>query len=362
MRQSLSGEHLPVAVDSEQTPSGKPASTEPTTRSPATGARTLSGVLQTWGPSLALLFLVLVFSSQSEQFRTLSNFKGVLDQASVLLILSCGLTFVILMGAIDLSLEGIMGACSITVALLVTNNQNGNRFGFGGSVLAVLLGVAFGLFNGVVNTRLRIPSFITTLGTGAIGIGVATVLFAGKPPQIKDDSFRSVALKPFGVEPFVGFTRVTVLALLVLALAYLIQRFTRLGRYAYVIGGAEDIARLSGINVNRYKMGVFALSGACAGLAGIVVSAQIGQGNVLAGQDQLFATVTAVVVGGTLLQGGRGGVLHSAIGVLIVTVLQNGMILLDVEPYYQKAVRGLLIVTAVTMTTWPLRSKLRVVK
>lgn len=362
MRQPLSGRQLPLKAEADPESAGKPEKTLPATARPSTGTRTVSSILQTWGPTLALLVLVLTFASQSEQFRTLSNFKGVLDQASVLLILSCGLTFVILMGAIDLSLEGIMGACSITVALLVTNNLNGNRFGFGASVLALVVGVAFGLFNGLVNTRLRIPSFIATLGTGAIGIGVATVLFAGKPPQIKDATFRSVALRPFGVEPFVGVTRVTVLALLVLAFTYLIQRFTRLGRYAYVIGGAEDIARLSGINVNRYKLGVFALSGACAGLAGIVVSAQIGQGNVLAGQDQLFATVTAVVVGGTLLQGGRGGVLHSAVGVLIVTILQNGMILLDVEPYYQKAVRGLLIVAAVTITTWPLRSKLRVVK
>ncbi|MEO6712732.1 MAG: ABC transporter permease [Mycobacteriales bacterium] len=336
------------------------------TGEPGTATRrsrfSVSGVLQTWGPSLALLVLVLVFSAKSEQFRTLSNFKGVLDQASVLLILSCGLTFVIVMGAIDLSLEGVMGACSIAVALLVANNQNGNRLGLGGSALALLLGVAFGVLNGLVNTRLRIPSFIATLGTGAIGIGVATVMFAGKPPHVKDDYFRSIALKRFATQPFEGLSRVTVLALIVLLVTFFIQRFTRLGRYAYVIGGGEDIARLSGINVDRYKVGVFALSGACAGLSGIVVSARIGQGDVLAGRDQLFAAVTAVVVGGTLLQGGRGGVLHSAVGVLIVSVLENGMILLDVEPYYQKAVRGLLIVLAVTITTWPLRGKLRVVK
>jgi ribose transport system permease protein len=309
------------------------------------------------GPPIALVVIVIVFSLLSSQFRTLGNFQNILDAASVLAVITCGATFVLLMGSIDLSAGGVMAASAIAVALLVENNRNGNDFGFLGIGVAIAIGAALGCLSGVLVMTLRVPSFMTTLGVSAIGIGIATLMFAGVQPNISD-----VALESWAKERLLGFTYLTWIAAVCVLVGWLIQRYTRLGRYAFAIGGAEEVLGLSGVKVAPYKVAVFTLAGAFYGLGAVMVTSQLGAGLVQAGADFTFSSITAAVVGGTLLTGGRGGVLHSTVGVLLIVVLTNGLVQIGVSPYWQGGVQGLIVVIAVAAAAVPLRHRNQVVK
>ena len=330
-------------------PTGRAAATRP--------ARPWADQVQTFGPAVALLVLVLCFALASPQFRTLGNLQSILDTAAVLAVVAVGTTFVLLLGSIDLSAAGVMGACSLAVALLVANGRNDNDLGLLGVLIAITLGAAFGLLSGALSVLLKVPSFMTTLGVSAIGLGVATVLFSGVQPAVIDPWLLSWA-----TGRWLGFTRVTYVAAACVLVAWLVQRYTRLGRYSIAIGGGEDILRLSGIPVGTYKVLAFGAAGACYGLAAVMATSQLASGIVSVGAGLNFAAITAAVVGGTQLAGGRGGVLHSMVGVGVLTVLGNGLVLVGVSPYVQRAVQGVIVVAAVGATLWPLRRRLEVVK
>lgn len=314
-------------------------------------------VMQVYASLGALAVLIITFAALSPQFRTLANLRSIADAAALLAVVTIGVTFVLVLGAIDLSIEGVIGACSMTVALLVLNSRTEADLGVFGIVLTILIGVAFGLLSGVLATRLKIPSFMTTLGMNAVGLGVATLLFAGVQPVVQDASLRSWASGRL-----FGFTYVTYIAIGAVLIGWLIERHTKVGRYAFAIGGAEDITDLSGVPVKRYKTAAFAVAGGFYGLAAVMATSQLGAGVVAAGAGLNFAAIAAAVIGGTLLAGGRGGVLQSMIGVLVITVLQNGLILTGVSPYAQRAVEGVIVVVAVAAATWPVRHRLGVVK
>lgn len=309
------------------------------------------------GPPIALVALCIGFTLANPRFATFSNIRNLLDSASVLAVIVVGLTFVLMLGAIDLSVEGVMAVSALTFALLVANSRNSNDWGVWALVAAVGVGALFGLMSGILSARLQIPSFMTTLGMSAIGIGVASVLFGGVQPSIT-----SPGVAAWANGQWFGLTRLTFVAVVVVIAGLALQRYTRLGRYSRVIGGSEEIARLSGIPVRRYKMLVFVLAGATYGLAGVMVTTQLGSGIVASGSGQNFTAITAAVVGGTLLSGGRGGVGESIIGVLIVIVLSNGLVLVGVSPYVQTAAQGVIVVVAVAATNWPLRERMRVIK
>lgn len=316
-----------------------------------------SDVVQTWASLIALAVLFVVFAAISPQFRTIDNLQQIVDAAAVLAVLATGITFVLMLGAIDLSLPGVVGACAMTVSLLVANSRTGLDLGLAGVALTVLLGAAFGLLSGLVASRLRIPTFMTTLGVSAIGLGIATILFDGDRPVVLDES-----LGAWASSRVAGFTVISLIAAAAVAAGWVIQRWTRIGRYAAAIGGAEDIVALSGVPVARYKALAFAVAGAFYGLGAVMVTARLGSGVVEAGAGTDFAAIAAAVIGGTLLSGGRGGVLQSMIGVLAVTVLANGLIISGVSPYVQQAVQGVIVVVAVAAATWPIRHRLGVVK
>lgn len=314
-------------------------------------------VVQTRASLIALAVLLVVFAALSPQFRTIGNLQQIIDAASVLAVLATGITFVLLLGAIDLSLPGVIGACAMTISLLVANSRTGLDLGLLGVALTVLLGAAFGLLSGLLSTRLRIPTFMTTLGMSAIGLGIATTLFAGVRPVVLDEALGAWATRRVG-----GFTVLSLVAVAAVAIGWAIQRWTRVGRYAAAIGGAEDIVALSGVSVARYKALAFTVAGAFYGLGAVMVTARLGSGVVEAGAGTDFAAITAAVIGGTLLSGGRGGVLQSMIGVVVLTVLANGLILAGVSPYVQQAVQGVIVVLAVAVAAWPVRHRLGVVK
>jgi ribose transport system permease protein len=309
------------------------------------------------GPPIALVVIFGLFSVLSSDFRTIGNVQNIVDAAAVLAVVTCGITFVLMMGSIDLSAPGVMGASAIAVALLVANNRNDNAYGLVGVLVAVLLGSALGLLSGLALVTLKVPSFMTTLGVSAVGLGVATLMFAGVQPNITDDMLDSWA-----VDRFLGLAQLTWIALGCVLLGWLVQRYTRLGRYAFAIGGAEEVLALSGVRVAPYKVAVFTLAGSFYGLAGVMVTSQLSAGLVQAGKGYDFAAITAAVVGGTLLTGGRGGILHSAVGVLLVTVLTNGLVQIGVSPYWQGGVQGLIVVVAVAAAVIPQRRRNQVTK
>ncbi|MHA6630462.1 ABC transporter permease [Pseudonocardia sichuanensis] len=309
------------------------------------------------GPLIALVVIVVVFAALNPQFRTLGNVQNILDAAAVLAVVTCGTTFVLLLGSIDLSAAGVMAASSLTVALLVENTRNAADYGVIGVLVAVLLGAALGGLSGLLLVTLKVPSFMTTLGVSAVGLGIATLLFAGVQPGVVDAGLRSWA-----TGRFLGFTHLTWIAATCVLLGWVVQRYTRLGRYAMAIGGAEEVLALSGVRVAPYKVAVFTMAGAFYGLGAVMVTSQLGSGVVQAGADYSFSAITAAVVGGTLLVGGRGGVLHSTVGVLLLTVLTNGLVLVGVSPYVQGGVQGLIVVIAVAVAAAPLRHRNQVVK
>jgi ribose transport system permease protein len=313
-------------------------------------------VLRPWGPCLALVALCIGFSLVEPRFATTENFWLIADRCAIPLILTVGMTFVVLQGSIDLSIEGVMAASSLAVAMLVLNSRSGLALGLLGGVLAVLAGAGIGLLNGLVVTRLRVPSFMATLGVWSVALGLAMLLSGGQPPLIRDAALRSLGLGRTG-----GVPNLALVAVLVLSIGLVLQHYTRFGRYSMAIGGGERLARQAGIPVERYKLLAFVLCGLLAGLGGVLESARIGLGHVDIGLGQMFATVTAVVIGGTSLSGGRGGVLQSAVGALMLGVLANGMIFVGVTPDIQKAVQGAIILTASLFATWHLRSRLRIV-
>ncbi len=290
-----------------------------------------------WAPLLSLIALCLLLSLLSPRFFTLRNFVGIANEAAPILVIALGTTFVIILGGIDLSVEGIVAVSGVLVVLLARNDFNSNDYGWLGVLVAILIAGVMGFLNGLIHTRLRIPSFMATLAMQYVGLGLATLLLAGNFAQMKDPNIRGLVLNRFPPDPG-GLPYGTWLTIFAFIAAYVIQRYTKIGRYMYAIGGGEDLAALSGVHINRYKLIIFTLAGLFAGVGSLVRAAQLGIAQPAIGAGMLFTSITGVVVGGTALSGGEGGVVNTLVGVLIVTVLHNGMILLGVNSYVQQAI------------------------
>lgn len=308
-----------------------------------------------WAPLAVLLALCILVSLFNANFLSVGNFVRLLNSAAIPVVLCMGMTFIILMGSIDLSVEGIVALTAVTASLLVTNDITAYSIGLAAVPVAILIGGAMGLLNGVIHVKLKTPSFMTTLGIGFAGLGIATAILGGLTVRISDPTFRYLSLgRVLGVPMAVW------IAFAAFLIAWTIQQRTRTGRWIYAIGTDEVTARHAGIPVERTRILVFAIAGLFFGLGGVLAAAQFGQGHALISQGRLFTTITAVVVGGTALSGGVGSVVNSIIGVFVVVVLANGMVLMGIEPYVQQGVQGLLIIAAVSLALD--RSRLSVVK
>lgn len=307
----------------------------------------------------ALVVLVVVFAILNPgSFLAIGNIRTILDQAATPLIVGVGATLVILMGSIDLSVEGIMGASGMAFVLVTANSRGSDDLGPLAFVIGIAVGAALGLVSGAIHTRLGVPSFIVTLGMWFVGVGIATVLFGTDSIPLLPDG----GLKAWPSHLTLGLPHSFELAVLVAVLGLVITRYTKLGRFAYAIGNNEDVARNNGIAVGRTKIYVFAAAGAFSGLAGVLATLQLGAGSATVGNGTLFLTIAAVVIGGTSLSGGRGGILRTTLGVVLLTVLNNGLILSGVSPNVQSGVSGLILVLAIVVAAWPLRNRLRIVK
>jgi len=297
------------------------------------------------GPLLILIALIVVIGIANPRFLSVANLANLARQSSILLILALGVSFIIMMGCIDLSVEGVMALSSVVLASLVLSIKQPNGLGILGILIAIAMGTLMGLINGVLHTRLRIPSFMVTLGMLSVGLGLATWLSGGLDVRVLDPTLRIWTREFTGPIP-----NLTFFGLAFFVLALFLERYTRFGRYIRAIGGAEDRAKLVGIPVDRYKVYAFTIAGFFYGVAGVLFTGRVGAGTSTVGQGQLFAAITAVVVGGTALTGGTGGVVQTLIGALIVTVIGNGMIMVGVNQWIQLAVHGIIITVAVALT------------
>ncbi|WP_182086339.1 ABC transporter permease [Aureimonas sp. ME7] len=292
-------------------------------------------------PLLAALALFVFFSLAHDAFLTWPNLWNIVRQSSVLLIAAMGTTFVILIGAIDLSVGATMtlaAICAITLVPVV---------GEVGLLAGLLVGAACGLFNGVLNAVLKLPSFLVTLGSLYIFQSIGLVVSGGRPiPWTTPTGSFLAGGVAFGFLPKIGFWAIGVL----LACA-LFARFTRFGQTIYAIGDNERTARMSGIFTTRAKIATFVLAGAISGLAGILLGIRTFSAAPGMGDPFLLDTIAAVVLGGTLLTGGVGGPLRTVLGVLVIVVLSNGMTLLQIDPFFQIGIRGAVVILAVLLTS-----------
>lgn len=298
---------------------------------------------------IALIVLVLVISLLSDKFLTVANGWNVLRQISINICISVGMTLVVLTAGIDLSVGSVLALCgAITAGLLQSGIElpaQNLYIGFtlfGACLVGLLAGAALGFFNGWAITTFKVPPFVATLAMLTIARGLTMLWTGGFPISNLGTSFARL-----GTGWFIGVPVPVWISFLVVLLAVFISNKTPLGRYIYAIGGNENAARLSGIQINKVKIMVYSLAGALAALGGLMMTARLDSAQPNAGTGYELDAIAAVVIGGTSLSGGRGTILGTVLGAIIIGVLNNGLVLLNVSPFWQQVVKGLVILTAV---------------
>jgi ribose transport system permease protein len=300
---------------------------------------------------LALVAMVVALSLLSDKFLTFANGRNILLQISVNLCLSIGMTLVILTGGIDLSVGAILAFAGAFAAGLLKNGLALKAFGvvlqftpFGAIVAGIVVGFALGWFNGIVITRFKLPPFVATLGMLSIARGLTMLWTGGFPITDLGPQFGFI-----GAGFFLGVPMAVWISAALVVIFVVISRRTILGRYIYAVGGSEKASAFSGLNVNRIKIWVYALGGALAAVAGLIVTARLDAADPKAGLGYELDSIAAVVIGGTSLSGGRGSILGTVLGCLIIGVLNNGLFLLNVSPFWQQVVKGFVILAAVAI-------------
>jgi ribose transport system permease protein len=308
-------------------------------RAPAWGRGILTG---SRGPALGLLTLCVVFFIATPHFLTQDNLLNILDQAVVLGLLALGMTAVIVMGGIDLSVGAVLALASMTLGWL--SHEAGWPVWLS-ALAAVAVGGACGLANGLGITFTKLPPFIATLAMMSIARGLANVITDGQQIVGFPDWFDNLS-----VTRYLGVFTVTTLVLVVLYVAgWAYLRYRAGGRALYAIGGSAEVARLAGINVRRTTVAAYAVTGLLAGLAGVFMTMRLDSSQPSLGTGYELDTIAAVVIGGASLSGGVGSVTGTVFGVLIIGVLRNGLNLLGVSPFVQQIVIGVVIALAVML-------------
>ncbi|WP_207425131.1 ABC transporter permease [Pedobacter sp. SYSU D00535] len=299
--------------------------------------------------SIALFVLCLALSILSDKFLTVDNGWNVLRQISVNVCISVGMTLVVLTAGIDLSVGSVLALSGAVAAGLLKNGIElpGNDLFIGftllGTIVAGLLTGGFlGFFNGAVITKFKVPPFVATLAMLTIARGLTMLWTKGYPISSLGPSFGYI-----GTGWFLGIPVLVWIAAVIIAVALVITNKTSLGRYIYAIGGNENASRLSGINIGKVKVIVYTISGVLAALGGIMVTSRLDSAQPNAGISYELDAIAAVVIGGTSLSGGRGTIMGTVLGAVIIGVLNNGLVLLDVSPFWQQVVKGFVILLAV---------------
>ncbi|WP_265499746.1 ABC transporter permease [Paracoccus beibuensis] len=290
-------------------------------------------------PLVGLIVVSVLMGFASDNFFTVDNILNVLRQVSVVGILAVGMTFVILTGGIDLSVGAVMALAGTMAAGIMVNMGLPGGIGL---LTALLVGLGLGLFNGFMVAWGKMPSIIVTLATMGIARGLGLIYSGGYPI-----SGLPGWVSWFGVGR-VGIIPVPVIIMLVIyAVAWVVLQRTPFGRHVYAIGGNETAARLSGVRTRSVKLAVFAISGVTAALASVVLTGRLMSGQPNAGVGFELDAIAAVVLGGTAIAGGRGLILGTLIGAVLLGILNNGLNLVGINPYMQDVIKGLIILLAI---------------
>lgn len=300
--------------------------------------------LRQYGIFVAFIIICLILSFVAPQFLTISNWTIIITQVSINALLAFGVTFVIITGGIDLSLGSILAVTGIVAASLAHPDTYP-------VIVPILVGLFSGLligaFNGFVITQSKIAPFIVTLGTMTIGRGLALILSKGRPISNLSDSFNFI-----GGGNVLGIPFPIIVLIVAFSICYIILKKTILGRYIYAVGGNEQAAKASGINVNQIKLAVYSICGLLSGLAGILLTSRITTGQPNAGMGFELDAIAAAIIGGTSTSGGTGTMTGTLVGALLIGVINNGLDLLNVTSYYQQVVMGAIIIGAVVLDSW----------
>lgn len=305
-------------------------------------------LLREAGIGVALLLLIVVFSIAAPKFATPINFTNILTQISINTVIAVGMTFVILLGGIDLSVGSVLALCTVSAGLVITNDAFSPVIAVVLAILtSIVVGMACGLFNGYVSNRWRIHSFIVTLGMLNIARGAALQISNSRtifsfPP----------AFNAFGSVVVAGVPVIFAIALILVLIGNFFLRKTVFGRIIYAVGNNEEASRLSGHNTGFYKVIVFVISGAAVGVASIMYMLRLNIASPILGVGFELNAIAAAVIGGTSMYGGKGSLIGTFLGAGIIGVLNNGLLLLGLGDFARQMVTGGIIVAAVVLDTY----------
>jgi ribose/xylose/arabinose/galactoside ABC-type transport system permease subunit len=288
---------------------------------------------------LAFIVLVIGFSFASPEFLSTSNMLNIGRQTAIVSVIAFAMTFVLTAGEIDLSIGSVMAVSSLIASLMLRDGSHWLM----ASLAGLVMGLVFGLFNGLLTTRAKIPSFLVTLGSMGIARGVAlTLTDASTIAFINDDFARIWGAGDIGMVP-----TIIIWVAIIFVIAYFFYNHTIFGRYVQATGGNLTAARFSGINTDRIKLLMLMMSGLAAGLAGLLITARLYSGRPYVGQGLELDVIAAVILGGTSLFGGRGTIVGTLVGALLIGVVNNGLVLLGIATSVQMIIKGAIIIAAV---------------
>lgn len=307
------------------------------------------GILKKYMILLLLVVVIVFFSFSSEYFLTQSNIINVLRQSSVNGICSIGLCLVMLTGGIDLSIGAVLGLSAVTCSSLMV------KLGIhpaAAVLVSIVIGTLIGLLNGFLINNIRIPALIATLGTQTSIRGLCFILTGGLPVYGFPKSFGVIG------KGYIGFVPVPVIIMIVVfVVAWYALNKTRYGRYLYAVGGNREASRLSGIAVDKVTISTYALCGTLAAIAGVVELSRLSSGQPSAGDGYEMNAITSVVLGGVSVNGGEGKFYGVVAGVFLMSILSNGLVMMNVYEYYQQLIRGLVLILAVGIDSFSKRNK-----
>jgi len=337
-----------IAIKNVSESSDEATQREPSARRASTRSRAnLVRLLQSQGLVLMLGAIIFFFTVRSDFFLTWSNARIIAGTSAALGIMAIGQTYLIISGGIDISVGSVVALSTVTTGIMF-----GNGWPFWPAVLiAVLAGAAVGAVNALIVVALKIDPFIATLGTMSLFAGVAFTITSGETRVVNNSTLAHVGIGRLGVLP-VSF----VVFLVVFAIALIVEKFTAAGRTIYAIGGNPEAARLSGLHVRTTQTILYIVSGATAGIAGVLITAQLAAASPQVGGTFLLEVVTAVILGGASLAGGRGSVLGTVVAVAILSTLNNGFAQLGWSSSAQNIALGIALVVAVLLDQFGRRS------
>lgn len=298
----------------------------------------MQGITNHIGLIGVIIALGIIFTSLNSVFLTGGNLLNIVRQASVMIIVAMGVTFVMISGELDLSIGGIACFTGMAVSKLMTSGV-----GLGVSIfLGLLIGAVFGFVNGFLTTKFKLPSMIVTLATMSFANGSASLITGGTAIYGLPQAFEFLG------RGYIGFLPVQVLLMsIIVVLCAVILSKTLIGRYALAIGGSETVTKLAGIPVTKYKLIYFVFCGMCASFAGMILTSRLASGQPNLASNMMMDTITAVVIGGTAMSGGRGSIVGSLLGALLLTIISNGLTINGVNSFWQMIISAVILVLTI---------------